>query len=321
MPMTAVATQYSAKLRSHSASDGERAAADVDERAGHEAAAAADPRHPQRHRHRRQRRAQHVGRRAQRGERLRVDQRIADEAVHRDEPGGVGQQQRLAAGEQEDVAVGSGHRGDAYSVRPGLRGTYHRAWTHLPSRSSTSGSAPRRSPSTASARDVWFRKDPAFDDAIRAALRRRGRRWRSPAASANGARRRSGALARVLLLDQFTRNIFRDTPRAFAGDARALATAEDAVARGFDRELEPVRPLVPATCRSSTRRTSPRNDARSSCSARWRARWATTSPLEWAQKHADVIFRFGRYPHRNAILGRASTPEEEAFLAQPGSRF
>ena len=45
------------------------------------------------------------------------------------------------------------------------------------------------------------------------------------------------------------------------------------------------------------------------------------SPLEWAQKHADVIFRFGRYPHRNAILGRASTPEEEAFLALPGSRF
>ena len=51
-------------------------------------------------------------------------------------------------------------------------------------------------------------------------------------------RRRSGALARVLLLDQFTRNIFRDTPRAFAGDARALATAEDAVARGLDRELD-----------------------------------------------------------------------------------
>ena len=93
-------------------------------------------------------------------------------------------------------------------------------------------------PEHGAARDVWFRKDPAFDDAIR---QRFGDAVNVAVAGGYGewCNTASGALARVLLLDQFTRNIFRDTPRAFAGDARALATAEDAVARGFDRELEP----------------------------------------------------------------------------------
>ena len=69
------------------------------------------------------------------------------------------------------------------------------------------------------------------------------------------------------------------------------------------------------------RRTRTCSAARWRSSARSRSETGDSSPLEWAQKHADVIFRFGRYPHRNAILGRASTPEEEAFLALPGSRF
>ena len=86
------------------------AAADVDDRAGHESAPAAHFRHPQRHRHRGKRGAQHIGGRAQRRERLDVGQCIADQTVHRDQSGGVGQQQRLAAREQEYVAVGGGHR-------------------------------------------------------------------------------------------------------------------------------------------------------------------------------------------------------------------
>jgi len=94
------------------------------------------------------------------------------------------------------------------------------------------------SPEHGQSRPEWFRKDPAFDDAIRdrfgeavaIALAGGFGEWCGTA---------HGSLARILLLDQFTRNIFRDTPRAFAGDERALATAEDAVARGFDRELAP----------------------------------------------------------------------------------
>ncbi len=124
----------------------------------------------------------------------------------------------------------------------------------------------------------------------------------------------------MLLLDQFTRNVFRDTPRAFAGDARALAIADTAIVRGFDRALDPFGrwflylPFEHAEDADVQRRSLALFGALAQ-------ETGDASPLEWAQKHADVIFRFGRYPHRNAILGRASTPEEEAFLALPGSRF
>jgi len=168
-------------------------------------------------------------------------------------------------------------------------------------------------------RDAWFRKDPAFDDAIR---QRFGDAVNIAVAGGFGewCNAAGGALARVLLLDQFTRNIFRDTPRAFAGDARALATAEDAIARGLDRELEPYgrwflyMPFEHAEDVAAQRRSLELFGALGN-------EMNEPSGLLWAQKHADVIFRFGRFPHRNAILGRASTPEELEFLTQQGSRF
>jgi uncharacterized protein (DUF924 family) len=174
-------------------------------------------------------------------------------------------------------------------------------------------------PEHGTSRDVWFRKDAAVDAAIGA---RFGEAVGIALAGGFGAWCASarGALARVLLLDQFTRNMFRDTPRAFAGDARALATAQDAIARGLDRELDRYgrwflyMPFEHAEDADAQRRSIDLFRALSE-------ETGDPSALEWAQKHADVIFRFGRYPHRNAILGRASTPEEEAFLAQPGSRF
>ena len=169
------------------------------------------------------------------------------------------------------------------------------------------------------ARDVWFRKDPAFDEAIRECF---GDAVNVAVAGGYGewCNTADGALARVLLLDQFTRNIFRDTPRAFAGDSRALATAEDAIVRGLDRELEPYgrwfayMPFEHAEDDAAQRRSLALFGALAE-------ELNDESPLQWAQKHADVIFRFGRFPHRNAILGRASTPEEREFLAQQGSRF
>jgi uncharacterized protein (DUF924 family) len=169
------------------------------------------------------------------------------------------------------------------------------------------------------ARAVWFRKDPAFDgeirtrfaDAVGIALAGGLGQWCVTA---------QGSLARVLLLDQFTRNIFRDTPRAFAGDARALATAEDAVDRGFDRALGIHErtflylPFEHAEDVAAQHRSLALFGALAQD-------MGDPGLLVWAQKHADIIFRFGRYPHRNALLGRASTPEEEAFLLEPGSRF
>lgn len=174
-----------------------------------------------------------------------------------------------------------------------------------------------------SARAAWFRKDPAFDGAIRHAF---GDAVERALAGGFGewcldAR---GALARVLLLDQFTRNIHRDTPRAFAGDARALATAQDAIARGFDHELDRAcgyygrwfmyLPFEHAEDDAMQRRSLELFGALS-------RETGDDGPLTWAQKHADVYFRFGRYPHRNAILGRPSTLEEVAFLAEPRSSF
>ncbi|MFO1303454.1 MAG: DUF924 family protein [Burkholderiales bacterium] len=175
------------------------------------------------------------------------------------------------------------------------------------------------SPGHGKPRVEWFRKDPAFDEAIR---RRFGDAVAIALAGGYGAWCVSpeGALARILLLDQFTRNIYRGTPRAFAGDARALATAEDAIARGFDLALTPnerrfvYMPFEHAEDEAVQHRSLELFAALSKA-------LGDDDPLVWARKHAEVIFRFGRYPHRNAILGRASTPDEEAYLREPGAGF
>ena len=177
------------------------------------------------------------------------------------------------------------------------------------------------------ARDVWFRKDAAFDAAIRArfapaieaALASAG----DAPGSGEGADRRVGpreTLAQVLLLDQFTRNVFRDTPRAFAGDAHALELAIHVVDAELDRQLGPYeRWFLYLPFEHSE---NPAMQDRSlALFARLGDDTGVTAPMEWAAKHAAVIRRFGRYPHRNAILGRTSTADEIAFLASPGSRF
>jgi uncharacterized protein (DUF924 family) len=169
------------------------------------------------------------------------------------------------------------------------------------------------------ARDVWFRKDADFDTTIRmrfggavdAAMHGAFAEW--PAEPHD-------ALALVLLLDQFTRNMFRDTPRAFAGDARALATAIAIVNADDDAALDVYERwfLYLPFEHSEDEKMQQRSVA---LFARLADDSGLVSPLEWAEKHAVVVRRFGRYPHRNAILGRASTDDELAFLAQPGSRF
>jgi uncharacterized protein (DUF924 family) len=169
------------------------------------------------------------------------------------------------------------------------------------------------------ARAEWFRKDPDFDAAIR------GRFGAAVESALGGAFEEwtttpHGTLARVILLDQFTRNIYRDTPGAFAGDAQALADASAAVDAGFDRELDRFErwllylPFEHAEHWATQMRSL-------ELFGRLADETGDRSPLGWAEQHAEVIRRFGRYPHRNVILGRPSTPEELAFLAQPGSSF
>ena len=168
-------------------------------------------------------------------------------------------------------------------------------------------------------RDVWFGKDDAFDATIRA---RFGDAIAAARAGAYGewCAAPRGALSRILLLDQFTRNAYRGTPDAFSGDARALATAEDAVAQGHDRALAPVErqfmylPFEHAEDAAVQTRSLEFFGALA-------VEPGCADLIDWARRHADVIHRFGRYPHRNAILGRASTPEEVEYLKTPGAGF
>lgn len=166
----------------------------------------------------------------------------------------------------------------------------------------------------------WFGKDPAFDAQIRErfgalieqALADELRDW---------AWQPGPALARILLLDQFTRNAFRDTARAFAGDALALAAARSMVAQAQDQALPPLRrvfvylPFEHAEDRAAQAE-----------SMQLFTRLAEEAPglsgyAEYARRHQEIVERFGRFPHRNALLGRESTPEEFTFLQQPGSGF
>jgi uncharacterized protein (DUF924 family) len=168
-------------------------------------------------------------------------------------------------------------------------------------------------------RELWFRKSDVTDREIRsrfgaaveAALRGELAHW------ADGEARR--ALALVVLLDQFTRNSFRDTARAFAGDAQALAVAKALVADGRDRQLIPVeRGVVYLPFEHSENLADQHESLRLFGQL---AEAGLPDLLVWARKHYDIIVRFGRYPHRNELLGRTSTAEEIEFLKQPGSRF
>ena len=161
----------------------------------------------------------------------------------------------------------------------------------------------------------WFAKNPEFDAKIRSlfgALHARAARGELD----DWIETPKGALALILVLDQFSRNLYRDSARAFACDPKALEITRLAVEKGLHNglaERERVFVFVPFE-HSEDRRDQ-------ELSVKYFASLADKSYLEWAEKHKAIIERFGRYPHRNAALGRKSTPEEIAFLAGPGSSF
>ena len=125
-----------------------------------------------------------------------------------------------------------------------------------------------------------------------------------------------GRLAAILVLDQLPRNIYRGTSQAFATDDKALALSKDAIAAGADRELPPEQraflymPFQHAEDLAEQRRSLELFEA-----------LGNPNNLDFAVRHYDIIARFGRFPHRNEVLGRASTLEELAFLKEPGSSF
>lgn len=130
-----------------------------------------------------------------------------------------------------------------------------------------------------------------------------------------------GTLARILLLDQFTRNVFRNTPRAFAGDALALAAARALVAPGHDTQLIPVERVFAYLPFEHAEDPAEQARAVALFKALHDAHPGFDTTYDYALRHQAVIAQFGRFPHRNAILGRPSTPAEQAFLARPGSGF
>ncbi|MDR5779845.1 DUF924 domain-containing protein [Caballeronia sp. LZ065] len=125
-------------------------------------------------------------------------------------------------------------------------------------------------------------------------------------------------LALIVLLDQFSRNCFRNTPRAFAGDARALSLARTLVAKGDDMRLPSAWHRAFAYMPFEHDESMPSQHEALRLFKQLMDETGVSSFYESAQRHADVIARFGRFPHRNRILGRATLPEEEAWLATHG---
>jgi uncharacterized protein (DUF924 family) len=170
-------------------------------------------------------------------------------------------------------------------------------------------------------RAVWFRKDDAFDAGIRerfGALIEQAvagglREWdqQGPA----------GVLARILVLDQFTRNAHRGTPESFAGDALALAAARELVDSGAHMQLPPVQRWFAYMPFEHAEDAAMQERSVALFTELAQGDSSFDGVLDYAHRHRGVIARFGRFPHRNEILGRASTADEIAFLAQPGSGF
>lgn len=161
----------------------------------------------------------------------------------------------------------------------------------------------------------WWVKDSVFDNTIEQRFKKVHQQaaagelyiWRETA---------HGRLAEIIVLDQFSRNMYRDTPKAFAFDAMALILSQEAVNIGADKELTPTeRAFLYMPFMHSE-----------SLAIHQRAIALFDQPqmehnLDFEIRHKDIIERFGRYPHRNEIVGRQSTPQEVAFLTEPGSSF
>jgi uncharacterized protein (DUF924 family) len=171
----------------------------------------------------------------------------------------------------------------------------------------------------------WYASNPVFDALIR-------ERFAPQLTSAEAGKLAdwsvtpSGWLALLIVLDQFSRNLYRDDPRAWAQDLHAQQLALSGIEEGFDRQLPPIQrvfaymPLEHAEDRGLQQRSVALFEALcNEAPADERNRYGDY--LNYARRHEAVIARFGRFPHRNAVLGRVSTQEELAYLAEPGAGF
>jgi uncharacterized protein (DUF924 family) len=174
--------------------------------------------------------------------------------------------------------------------------------------------------SYAARRGFWFGKHPEMDRTIRdrflslyeQAVAGELEEWRTSA---------QGCLALIVLLDQFPRNMFRGEARAFAADGLAREITQWAIAQGWDQQLTPEQRIFVYLPLEHSEQLADQQQC-----LEVMGKLAETYPeladtLDYSRRHLEVIDRFGRFPHRNAALGRESTPEEVEFLKQPGSSF
>jgi uncharacterized protein (DUF924 family) len=166
-------------------------------------------------------------------------------------------------------------------------------------------------------RDKWFEQDAAFDTvcarfttAIRDARAGRFDHWAATP---------RGALALIVLLDQLSRNVFRGSAEAYAADPHARGIARAMTEAGFDTHLTPVERMFVYLPFEHAETIADQNESVRLYETLRHA--LGDKSIEYADRHREVILRFGRFPHRNAVLGRINTPEEEAWLAQPGAGF
>lgn len=169
-------------------------------------------------------------------------------------------------------------------------------------------------------RQVWFKKDPAFDEAIRRLFLKDVERAATGELAAWRERPRS-CLALVLLLDQFPRNLFRGDARSFASDRAALDTASHALAQGFDQQVLPVERMFFYLPLEHSENLADQDRCVALVESLSANNPEIESYLDYSQRHRDVIKQFGRFPHRNEVLGRETTAAEAEFLQQRGSRF
>ena len=172
---------------------------------------------------------------------------------------------------------------------------------------------------------LWWKKDPQVDNEIRkrfaaileAAVNGERNEWLRDA---------RGRLALIIVADQFSRNMYRDTPRAFAADKFSLSWCKDGLEEGADRALRPIErvfvymPLEHSeSIEDQNRSVALFRELAENVSAEQRKLF--DGYVDFAVRHREIVQRFGRFPHRNAILGRESTAEEAEFLQKPGSSF
>ncbi|HKJ63042.1 MAG TPA: DUF924 family protein [Hyphomicrobiales bacterium] len=163
--------------------------------------------------------------------------------------------------------------------------------------------------------EKWFDADNEFDSELKErfgvlsdkAVAGELESWRRTA---------EGAVALVALLDQMPRNIYRGTPRAFAGDARALEVSREVISRGDDNGLDQDRRYILYMPFMHAEDLAAQNEG-----VRLFEKLGREKPLDYMKRHRDIVARFGRFPHRNEILGREATAEEVEFLKQRGSSF